>query len=142
TLRCRVYHPAYLLALHSFPTRRSSDLPHDFEENVREMIRLSTARGARVVLLDNELWEQSPYRPVLHRIAADVNVPIVDSLTIVEDAKNKLVADLEAGLQLAASAPALPAPPALSDRPALPAESTVIFRVSRAAFDVPKALSI
>jgi len=116
--------------------------PHDFEQNVREMIRLSTARGARVVLLDNELWEQSPYRPVLHRIAADVNVPLVDSLTIVEDAKNKLVADLEAGLHLAASAPARPAPPVLSDRPAVPAQSTVIFRVSRAAFDVPKALSI
>src|SRR5919197_334538 len=83
--------------------------PRDFAQNVREMIRLSTARGARVVLLDNELWEQSPYRPVLRRIASDVNVPLVDSLTIVNEAKNTIVAELEARLHLAASAPALPA---------------------------------
>jgi hypothetical protein len=131
--------------------------PHDFEQNVREMIRLSTARGARVVLLDNELWEESPYRPVLRRIAADVHVPLVDSLTIVNDAKNKVVADLEERLHLAASVrarparsddpalpahPAFPAHPGLPASPAAPAQSRVIFRVSRGVFDVPKALSI
>src|SRR5919197_4058615 len=86
--------------------------PHDFEQNVREMITLSTARGARVVLLDNELWKESPYRPVLGRIASDLNVPLVDSLTIVEDAKETMIRDLESRLHLAqhATAPNRPDP--------------------------------
>jgi lysophospholipase L1-like esterase len=111
--------------------------PHDFERNVREMIRLSTARGARVVLLDNELWKESPYRPVLRRIASDLNVPLVDSLTIVEDAKERMIRDLESRLHLAQHATAPPAA-----RPASPAQSRIVFRLFRGTVDVPKALSI
>src|SRR5262249_26619682 len=35
---------------------------HDYEANLREMIRLAREHGAGVVLLDNELWAESPYR--------------------------------------------------------------------------------
>ncbi len=34
--------------------------PQDYERNIREMIRLARAGGARVVLLDNELWPGKP----------------------------------------------------------------------------------
>src|SRR5262245_6213238 len=54
--------------------------PEDFELNIREMARLSRARGATVVLVDNELWAESPYRPVLRRLSAELEAPLVDSL--------------------------------------------------------------
>ncbi|MBZ5560753.1 MAG: hypothetical protein LAO77_26155, partial [Acidobacteriia bacterium] len=53
--------------------------PRDYERNIRVMIELATARGARVVLLDNELWSDSPYRPILRAISAETHVPLVDS---------------------------------------------------------------
>ncbi|HKF68860.1 MAG TPA: SGNH/GDSL hydrolase family protein, partial [Vicinamibacterales bacterium] len=39
--------------------------PRDYDRNLREMVRLARDRGARAVLLDNELWSESPYRSVL-----------------------------------------------------------------------------
>jgi len=111
--------------------------PHDFESNIREMARLAMEKGAMVVLLDNELWDGSPYRPVLRRISKELGVPLVDSLRIVGDARAKIERDLEAELGLAASsaaaiAPALP-----------PADRTrVVFRVFRGSAVVPKTLSI
>jgi len=110
------------------------------------MIALARAQGADVVLLDNELWIDSPYRPVLRSIAADSNVPLVDSLRLVEDARTKMVHDVEARLGLAApptfalrasvGKPALPAPSAP------PARVSVVFRVAQGAFPVARALSI
>jgi lysophospholipase L1-like esterase len=124
------------------PWTRAS--PHDYEQNVREMIRLSTSRGARVVLLDNELWDESPYAPVLKKIASDERIPLVDTLAIIGDAKKQTVRDLEARLQLRSGVPAgpsLPAFPALPAPPALRAVN-VVFRVYRGDVDVPSALSI
>jgi lysophospholipase L1-like esterase len=116
--------------------------PRDYEANIREMIRLQTSRGGAAILLDNELWDESPYRPILRKIAADTGVPLVDSLRIVADARNKVAQDLEARLGLT-NPPDLPAP---SDLPALPApsarETTIVFRVARGPYPVPAAISI
>ena len=62
--------------------------------------RLARERGARVILLDNELWPESPYRPVLKAIAADLQVPLVDSLKLVADAATNMARDLEVRLGL------------------------------------------
>jgi len=109
--------------------------PRDYDANIREMIRLEAGRGGRAILVDNELWDESPYRPVLRRIAADTHVPLVDSLRIVADEKLKVEHDLEARLDLAAH-PARPA------TPAPPAQVTIVFRVSHGTFAVKTAMSI
>jgi len=64
--------------------------PRDYDKNLREMIMRARAQGARVVLLDNELWAGSPYRPVLRSISRDENVPLVDSLQLIADARTAL----------------------------------------------------
>jgi len=110
--------------------------PHDYDANIREMIRLQTSRGGAVILVDNELWDESPYRPVLKTIAADAHVPLVDSLEIVADAKTKVAHDLEARLELVD-------PPAPLNAPAGSAQmTTVVFRVAHGDFPVPTAMSI
>src|SRR5262245_26298370 len=109
--------------------------PQNFESNLREMIALSRSTGAAVILLDNELWAESPYRTLLKTVAADTRVPLVDSLQLVSDARAKMERAIEARLGLAAP----PAPPA---PPALPAHTTVIFRVARGRYAVPRAISI
>lgn len=117
--------------------------PRDYDLNLREMIRLQTSRGGTAILLDNELWEESPYRQVLRRISADLRVPLVDSLRLVADGKRDLERDLENRLGLSASNspdPFGPGSPAGPKGPAL--YTTVVFRVSRGAFDVPRAMSI
>jgi len=113
--------------------------PHDYEANIREMIRLQTSRGGDAILVDNELWDESPYRPVLRTIAGDTHVPLVDSLQIIADAKTKIARDLEARLNLIDS----PAPPDVPGAPDLPAQTTtVVFRVSPGTFPVTTAMSI
>ena len=75
--------------------------PHDYELNIREMIRLARERGASVVLVDNELWEGSPYRAVLRKIANELDAPLVDSLAIVKAARTSIEESLETRLDLA-----------------------------------------
>jgi len=118
--------------------------PHDYDANIREMIRLARDHGARAVLLDNELWDESPYRPILRAISADEHVPLVDSLRIIADARVKMEQDTAARLHLAPSPLSVssvssvpPAPPALPAR-----QVRVVFRVSRGAYQVPRAMSI
>jgi hypothetical protein len=108
--------------------------PRDYERNIREMIALATAHGARVVLLDNELWDESPYRPVLRRISAEKNVPLVDSETLVADASAKMASDLETRLALT--------PEVRRPGPFGPGNTTVVFRVYRGAYPVASAMSI
>ena len=121
--------------------------PPDYESNIREMIRRSRERGAAVVLLDNELWEESPYREVLKTIAADTHAPLVDSLRIVYDARAAIERSLERELGLAAAqreeSPSAEGalPPAPSSE-APPGMTRVVFRVSRGGYSVPRALSI
>jgi lysophospholipase L1-like esterase len=117
--------------------------PHDYEANLREMIRLSREHGAAVVLLDNELWEDSPYRPILRGIAADAGVPLVDGLRLIADARAKIERDLEGQLGLfpAQRDVSGPSDPAIATD-ARGRTTTVVFRVSRGAYSVPHAMSI
>jgi hypothetical protein len=108
--------------------------PKDYEQNIREMARLAAARGAQVVLVDNELWDGSPYRPVLRKIADDLNAPLVDGLAIVAAAKRNIEESLEDSLDLGARESVLPAAPA--------GLTTVVFRAYRGSASVPKRLSI
>lgn len=108
--------------------------PHDYDLNVREMIGLAREHGASVVLVDNELWEGSPYRAVLRKIANEVDAPLVDSLAIVNAARANIEESLEAQLNLAGRDDPLPPPPA--------GKTTVVFRVDQGSVKVPKTLSI
>ena len=114
--------------------------PHDYEANLRAMIGAARAEGAAVVLLDNELWAESPYRALLKTIAADTQVPLVDSLQLVADAREKMERDLEARLDLAPAPHATP--PAAAAAAASPAQTRVVFRVSRGRYAVPRAIAI
>ena len=136
--------------------------PHDYETNVREMIRLARDHGARAVLLDNELWDDSPYRPILRTISAEEHAPLVDSLRIIADARVKMEQDIAARLGLAppyaraaSERPSVGNPSPLSvssvssvppDLPGLPdppgRKVRVVFRVSRGNYAVPRAMSI
>ena len=120
--------------------------PRDYDANIRQMVQLQTARGGAVILVDNELWDESPYRPVLRTIAADTHVPLVDSLRIVADAKTKVEHDLETRLDLIdsrtpANLPAASARPVEGDSRG-DRMTTVVFRVAHGEFPVPAAMSI
>ena len=108
--------------------------PHDYELNIREMIRLSRAQGASVILVDNELWQGSPYREMLRTIANELDTPLVDSLAIVEAARASIEESLEARLNLGGRDDRLPSAPS--------GKTTVVFRAYSGAVKVPKALSI
>ena len=110
--------------------------PRDYESNLREMIRQANGVGAKVILLDNELWEGSPYRPVLKRISAELRVPLVDSLSLIASERQKIERDLETQLRLTPIEVGDVSPPAVGD------ETTVVFRVFRGASQVSKWLSI
>src|SRR5262249_35604906 len=111
--------------------------PHDYESNLREMIAVSRSHGISVILLDNELWAESPYRTLLKAVAADTHVPLVDSLQLVADARAKMERDVESRLALAHST--APQAPGGTQAPAL---TRVIFRVARGQYAVPRAMSI
>jgi len=109
--------------------------PRDYRHNLHEMIALARGRGARVVLLDNELWAGSPYRPVLRSISSDEQVPLVDSLQLIADERARIERGMEARFHLAPAAPVPPSPP---PGPAVP----VVFRVFQGRYPVPRQLSI
>jgi lysophospholipase L1-like esterase len=111
--------------------------PRDYNSNLREMIALARQQGARVVLLDNELWDGSPYRPVLRAISEQAHVPLVDSLQIIADARTRLERGLEAQLHLERAS--TPGAPELS---ASTADTPVVFRVHEDRYPVPKQMSI
>jgi lysophospholipase L1-like esterase len=110
--------------------------PHDYELNLRQMIRLARGRNARVILLDNELWPESPYRAVLRTLSRDEHAPLVDSLQLIADERAKIERGLETGLHPAS------APPALAASAPDAADVPVVFRVSQGAYLVATRLSI
>jgi lysophospholipase L1-like esterase len=114
--------------------------PRDYDRNLREMIGLARAQGARVVLLDNELWEGSPYRPVLRTISRDEHVPLVDSLQLIADARSAVEREMETRFHLvrASSVGSSVATAASPQGVGTP----VVFRVYEGRYDVPKQLSI
>jgi lysophospholipase L1-like esterase len=111
--------------------------PRDYDHNLREMIMRARAQGARVVLLDNELWDGSPYRPVLRSISRDEHVPLVDSLRLIADARSGLERELETRFQLTHASSISPATTS-----AVGVDTPVVFRVFEGRYGVPKRLSI
>ena len=111
--------------------------PRDYEANLREMIGLVRGQGGYAILLDNQLWDESPYRPVLRKIADALNVPLVDSLDIINAARANIERDLEERFDLGNPDDRLPAA-----RPAARGATTLVFRVYRGSFPVPRALSM
>lgn len=120
--------------------------PHDYEANLREMIRLVREKGGRVVLADNELWAGSPYRPVLRRISKELDVPLVDSLALISAEREKIARDLEAQMGLGPTGATVPTAGAraavAADATAPESRTSVVFRVFRGSTVVPKAFSI
>ena len=110
--------------------------PRDYDRNLREMIMLARGRGARAVLLDNELWPESPYRAVLRAISRDERVPLVDSLQLIADARAGLERGMEARFRVA---PASAAAPSVS---AAPGDIPVVFRVYEGSYPAAKQLAI
>ena len=106
--------------------------PKDYEQNIREMIRLARERGAGVILLRNELWD-SPYRAVLEKISTAERVPLVDSGALHAAARKRIEDDLEARLDLR---------PPLPGRARANGEVEVVFRVFLGARPVPRAVYI
>jgi hypothetical protein len=115
--------------------------PADYEQNIREMVTLARGRGARVMLLDNELWPESPYRPVLTTIARDENVPLVDSLRIIADEKTRIERGMETRFHLE-QASGLEHVSGAQPASAHAGDTTVVFRVFEGAYQVPQRLSI
>ena len=117
--------------------------PRDYGQNLREMIRLSRARNARVVLLDNELWPESPYRAVLRTLSRDERVPLVDSLQLIADERAKIERGMETEHRLATASTGSTTPAAPASN-AAPGEAVVpvVFRVSQGAFPVATRMSI
>ena len=102
--------------------------PRDYDRNLREMVRLGRDHGARAVLLDNELWPESPYRPVLRAISRDEQVPLVDSLRIIQEERARIERNMESRFQLE------PARAAARADTAPTGQTTVIFRVFEGAY--------
>jgi starch binding protein with CBM20 domain len=111
--------------------------PRDYDRNLREMIALARGRGARVVLLDNELWPESPYRVTLRTLSRDEHVPLVDSLQLIADERAKIERGMETRFHLAAASTATP-----SSSPDPSAGVPVVFRVYQGSYPVPKQLAI
>jgi lysophospholipase L1-like esterase len=110
--------------------------PRDYDRNLREMVRLARDQGARAVLLDNELWPESPYRPVLRAISRDEQVPLVDSLRIIQDERARIERDTEVRFRLE------PAQDVARTDTATAGQTTVVFRVFEGAYPVARQLSI
>jgi hypothetical protein len=110
--------------------------PRDYDRNLREMVKLGRDHGARAVLLDNELWPESPYRPVLRAISRDEQVPLVDSLQIIREERTRIERNMETRFQLEPSRAAARADASPSGR------TTVIFRVYEGVYPVARQLSI
>ncbi len=72
----------------------------DYERHVREIVEIAKRQHITVVLLNNELSPNSPYRESLEDIADDQGVPFVDSGAIVAAARRRMEANLEERLDL------------------------------------------
>ena len=119
---------------------RATALPRELSggEAQRVAIARALAVDPRVLLLDNELWPESPYRAVLRAISRDEHVPLVDSLQLIADARTQLERGMESRFHLEpASAPAPAAAPAATS-----GDVTVVFRVYEGSYPASRQLSI
>jgi len=106
----------------------------DYERNLTAMIALARHRGASVVLLFNELWDESPYRAAVERVATAAGVPWVDSERLIARARREMEDDVERAHGL--TPPSARAP--MSTRDGV----DVIFRVTADRQAAPEGLFI
>jgi lysophospholipase L1-like esterase len=105
----------------------------DYEKNILEMINLARRRNADVILLNNQLWPENPYTPILKRISKREGVGFVDSLALIDEARRKIEKDLEDRLDLK---------PLNTLEPAPSGDVEVVFRVYTGDFSVPNGIYI
>jgi len=105
----------------------------DYEKNLVEMIKLARDHQADAILLDNQLWSESPYIPVLRKVSTEERVPFVDSLALIDNARTRIEKDLETKLHLE-TVHAHEAKP--------PNDVEVVFRVYTGDIPVPKGVYI
>ena len=106
----------------------------DYEANIREMIQQARSKGASVILLYNEFWQNSPYLAALQRLSRESGSPLVDSSALLAEAGAKLEKRIESELGLA---------PDLHARSTASADKVeVVFRVFMGGTPVPKAVYI
>lgn len=74
--------------------------PADYEQNIREMIRLVKEHNAVPILLHNELRPGSPYQSALQRISRDESVTLVDNCELIGKERQRIEAELEQKLSL------------------------------------------
>jgi lysophospholipase L1-like esterase len=74
--------------------------PTDYDQNIREMIRLVREHGAVPILLHNELRPGSPYQSALQRISREENVTLVDNCELIGKERQRIEAELEQKLGL------------------------------------------
>jgi len=103
--------------------------PAAYERNVRDMVRLSRARGSGVLLLYNEFWEGNVI--ILQRVSREERVPLVDGSALIRTARARIAADLEQALNLR---------PSPDTRSSDGQEIEAVFRVYMATTPVPKAV--
>lgn len=108
-------------------------LMNDCEQNFLDMIRMAGAQNAGVILLHPEFTKDSPFLKVLEKISGEKRIPLVDSSSLIAEARRKIEEDLERRLGLRPSS-------AGQDR--MPEEVEVIFRVHLEGRVVPRAIYI
>jgi lysophospholipase L1-like esterase len=74
--------------------------PAEFDQNIREMIRLVREHGALPILLHNDLRPGSPYQSALQRISRAENVTLVDNCELIGKERQRFEAELEQQLGL------------------------------------------
>ena len=106
--------------------------PPDYGKNIVEMIAMARHHGAGVILLYNQLWN-TPYRMVLQKVSKEKKVALLDSKSLIDQARMRIEEDLERRLDLR--------PPKAG--PMTPGKDIeVIFRVYSGRHTVPKAIYI
>lgn len=108
--------------------------PDDYESNIREMIALTRSHGAAPIMLYNELRQGTPYQLALEKISREEGVALVDSSTLIAEARRRIETELEEKLNLK---PSEALPETGSAR-----ETEVVFRVYMGEWAVPKAVYI
>jgi lysophospholipase L1-like esterase len=107
--------------------------PADYENNIREMIRLARGRNAGVILLYNEFWKDSPYQQALEKLSKSEGVPLVDARGLIAKAREEVEKNLETKLNLE---------PARTGQGCVDGKVEVVFRVYLGKRPVPKAMYI
>lgn len=103
----------------------------DYQRNLTEMVALARSRGAGVVLMFNELWEENPYRAAARSVARRLDVPFIDTPALVASARQRMETELERRLDLKAE-------PSRIDGD----DVEVVFRVHGNGYRVPTAFYI